>query len=151
LPGFVRGDVHIGQSAGLEKEKSPPEDDLPALTSEQRTRLLAGYYRLSRFWERLRAAPPDFDHALACGATWHQHGCTLSWVEFWKEKARSETVINLGVADVLGKLRHIQREYIRLGSTTYMHHECREMAKKCLAETIKNTEDNLSEFFSDPS
>lgn len=131
-------------------DKDPPGEDIPVLTLPQRTRLLTGYYRLARTWERIRAVPPEFEHAQACGVTWHQHGCTLSWADFWREKSRSEGVLCLGAADVLGKLKHIQKEYEKFSNTTYMHHECRHQAKKCLLETIKKIEDALPDFFSDP-
>ncbi|KAF8349524.1 hypothetical protein F5887DRAFT_914454 [Amanita rubescens] len=131
-------------------DKDPPGEDIPVLTLPQRTRLLTGYYRLARTWERIRAVPPEFEHAQACGVTWHQHGCTLSWADFWREKSRSEGVLCLGAADVLGKLKYIQKEYEKFSNTTYMHHECRHQAKKCLLETIKKIEDALPDFFSDP-
>ncbi|KIL59055.1 hypothetical protein M378DRAFT_188059 [Amanita muscaria Koide BX008] len=153
VPGFKQLTIMTSQrlSQSVQDKDSPsPDEELPEITPAQRSRLLTGYYRMSRFWERTRLTPPEFDHALACGATWHQRGCTLSWVEFWREKARSETILNLDVADVLGKLRHIEKEYARLGNTTYMHHDCRLMAKECLAVAVKNIEDNLYEFFSDP-
>ncbi|KAF8707061.1 hypothetical protein AX14_013702 [Amanita brunnescens Koide BX004] len=131
-------------------EKDASGEELPVITLPQRTRLLTGYYRLARTWERIRAVPPEFEHAQACGVTWHQHGCTLSWADFWREKNRSEGVLCLGAADVLGKLKHIQKEYEKFSNTTYMHHECRHQAKKCLLETIKKIEDALPHFFSDP-
>jgi hypothetical protein len=92
-----------------------PPGDLDAdgrlvLTVPQHYRLLAGYHALTGAWEALRTKPPAFEHAPNCGATWHQHGCTQSWLEFWKEKTRADNVLALGVADVIGRLRIIQKE-----------------------------------------
>lgn len=99
-------------------------------------------------WERLRTIPPHFDHAPSCGATWHQHGCTQSWLEFWKDKTRSDGVLALGLADVLGRLRQVQKDYDRWGSATYMHHDCRMAARKSIVQVIKNVEDALPDYFS---
>lgn len=115
----------------------------------QQLRLLSGYYRLTGTWERLRMTPPQFDHAPSCGATWHQPGCTQSWLEFWKEKTRIDPVLSLGLADVLGRLRQVQKEYDRWGSATYMHHDCRQTARRSIIEIIKKVEESLPDFFSD--
>ncbi|PPQ64840.1 hypothetical protein CVT24_008205 [Panaeolus cyanescens] len=120
------------------------------ISKEQQLRLLAGYYRLTSTWDQLRLTPLPFDHATSCGATWHQQGCTQSWLEFWKEKTRSEGVMNLGLADVLGRLRLVQKEYERWGSATYMHHDCRLSAKKAISDVIKRVEEALPDYFSDP-
>jgi len=114
----------------------------------QQFRLLSGYYRLTSTWESLRSVPPLFEHSPACAATWHQHGCTQSWLEFWKEKTRSEGVLSLGLADVLGRLRVIQKEFDRWGSATYMHHDCRVAARRCILEKIDAVQDELPDFFS---
>ncbi|KAJ7274218.1 hypothetical protein C8J57DRAFT_1314958 [Mycena rebaudengoi] len=115
----------------------------------QQLRLLSGYYRLTGTWERLRKTPPHFDHAPSCGATWHQHGCTQSWMEFWKDKTRSDQVLQLGLADVLGRLRQVQRDYDRWGSATYMHHDCRMAAKRSIVDVLKTVEEALPDYFSE--
>ena len=130
-------------------KKDVPGEELPAISLAQRTRLLTGYYRLARTWEQIRVGPPEFEHSLACGATWHQHGCTLSWGDFWRGKTRCDGVLRLGAADVLGKLKHIQEEYDKFNAA-HMHHECRHHAKKCLLKLIKKIEDALPDFFADP-
>ena len=122
-------------------------EDTPVLTSSQRLRLLSGYYRLTHTWDHLRTHPPPFDHAPTCGATWHQHGCTQSWVEFWKEKTKGDGVVGLGMADVLGRLRAVQKEFDRWGSATYMHHDCRMSARRGLAECVRKLEDSLPDYF----
>ncbi|KAJ7895860.1 hypothetical protein B0H13DRAFT_2034601 [Mycena leptocephala] len=108
----------------------------------QQLRLLSGYYRLTGTWERLRTTPPHFDHAPSCGATWHQH-------EFWKDKTRSDAVLALGLADVLGRLKQVQRDYDRWGSATYMHHDCRMAAKRSIIDVLKTVEEALPDYFSE--
>ncbi|KAI9573681.1 hypothetical protein HD554DRAFT_2012970 [Boletus coccyginus] len=134
---LVEGDVHES-SDGLDRLVVSPAQQL---------RLLSGYYRLSKVWERLRAIPIPFEHAPLCGTTWHQHGCTQSWSEFWKEKARSDGVLALGPANVIGKLQVILKEFDKWGSATYMHHECKLVAKRAIQDTIKHTSDSLPDLF----
>ncbi|KAF8811549.1 hypothetical protein BYT27DRAFT_7221403 [Phlegmacium glaucopus] len=129
---------------------SPKSAERLFITRAQQHRLLAGYYRLTSTWDKLRLTPLPFEHAHSCGATWHQQGCTQSWLEFWKEKTRSDTVMSLGQADVLGRLKLVQKDYDRWGSATYMHHDCRMNAKKAIGEMIKKVEDALSDYFSEP-
>ncbi|EDR13128.1 uncharacterized protein LACBIDRAFT_322584 [Laccaria bicolor S238N-H82] len=119
------------------------------ITPSQQLRLLSGYYRLTRIWESLRTTPPPFEHAPSCGATWHQHGCNQSWVEFWKDKTRGDVVLGKGLADVLGRLKVIQKDYDRLGSSTatYMHHDCRIAARRSIAECIRKIEEALPDLF----
>lgn len=128
------------------------DDDFPpgslVVDQAQQLRLLSGFYRLSRLWEKLRANPPHFEHSAICSATWHQHGCTQSWLEFWKEKTKSEAMMGLGLADVIARIRQIQQEYNRWGSATYMHHDCRLAARKSLDEMAKSIEDALPDYFS---
>ncbi|KAH9480809.1 hypothetical protein JR316_0007409 [Psilocybe cubensis] len=120
------------------------------VTRAQQLRLLAGYYRLTSVWDKLRREPLPFEHSHACGATWHQQGCTQSWLEFWKEKTRSDGVMNLGMADVLGRLKLVQKEYDRWGSATYMHHDCRLGAKRAIGDVIKRVEEALPDYFAEP-
>jgi uracil-DNA glycosylase len=121
------------------------------ITRAQQLRLLAGYYRLTSTWDSLRLTPLYFEHSHSCGATWHQQGCTQSWLEFWKEKTRSDSVMNLGLADVLGRLKLVQKDYDRWGSATYMHHDCRLNAKKAIGDVIKRVEEALPDYFAEPS
>ncbi|KAF7319912.1 BTB domain-containing protein [Mycena kentingensis (nom. inval.)] len=119
------------------------------VTRTQQLRLLSGYYRLTRTWERLRITPPHFDHSSACTATWHSHGCLQSWLEFWKDKTRSDAVLAMGLADVLGRLKQVQRDYDRWGSATYMHHDCRMAAKRSIQDVLRSVEEALPDFFSE--
>lgn len=134
---LVEGDVHES-SDGLDRLVVSPV---------QQVRLLSGYLRLSKAWERLRAVPVPFEHAHLCGTTWHQHGCTQSWSDFWKEKTRSDGVLALGPANVIGKLQVIIKEFDKWGSATYMHHECKLVAKRAIQDTIKHISDSLPDLF----
>lgn len=117
------------------------------VTHAQKLRLLTGYYRLTMVWERFRATPLTFEHSTACGATWHQHGCTQCWLDFWKEKTKSDALLSLGLADVLGRLRAIVKEFVKWGSATYMHQDCRTAVRKLIQEKIKAVEDELPDYF----
>ena len=129
---------------------SPKPVDRLFITRAQQHRLLTGYYRLTSTWDKLRLTPLPFEHTNSCGATWHQQGCTQSWLEFWKEKTRSDCVMNLGQADVLGRLKLVQKDYDRWGSATYMHHDCRTNAKKAIGDMIKRVEEALPDYFAEP-
>lgn len=113
----------------------------------QRLRLLSGYYRLSKTWERLRAVPLSFEHAPSCAANWHLHTCTQSWSEFWKEKARTDGILSLDVANVIGRLTHMAKEFDKWGTATYMHQECKVVAKRAIHDKIKNIQESLPDFF----
>ena len=51
------------------------------------------------------------------------------------------------LSDFLGRLRGISKEFDRWGSATYMHHDCRVIAKRAIQEKIKHVEDSLPDFF----
>ncbi|KAF9010742.1 hypothetical protein BDQ17DRAFT_1346841 [Cyathus striatus] len=122
----------VGASSSPAPPFIPPAEEpapMPPLSSAQQLRVLSGYYRLTRTWESFRQTPPHFDHAPSCGATWHQHGCTQSWLEFWREKTR------------------MQKDYDKFGSATYMHHDCRVAARRSIADLVRRVEDGLPEFF----
>lgn len=69
-------------------------------------------------------------------------------MEFWKDKTKGEAVMSLGLADVIGRLRQVQKEYDRSGPT-YMAHDCKLAARRSLTECIKKVEDQLPDYFSD--
>ncbi|KAJ3866524.1 hypothetical protein EV359DRAFT_71751 [Lentinula novae-zelandiae] len=140
-----------GSFTSLGKQRGTEENgvDVPLeITPAQQVRLLSGYWHLTRTWERFRSTPPTFTHAPSCSATWHQPGCTQAWVEFWKDKTKGEAVMSLGLADVIGRLRQVQKEYDRSGPT-YMAHDCKLAARRSLTECIKKVEDQLPDYFSD--
>ncbi|KAI0789822.1 hypothetical protein C8Q75DRAFT_717809 [Abortiporus biennis] len=137
-----------GESEDNETEIVDAEGRL-IVTREQQLRLLTGYYRLTREWEKIRLMPIMFEHAGTCGATWHQHGCPQSWTDFWKEKTKCDSVMNLGLADLLGRLRAMSKEFDRWGSANYMHHECRVTARRAIQDKIRSIEETLPNYFMD--
>ncbi|KAI0081543.1 hypothetical protein K474DRAFT_1656325 [Panus rudis PR-1116 ss-1] len=143
----ANGDADAGEESGGLVDR----DGKLIVSREQQLRLLTGYYRLTTAWENLRAAPLHFDHAPSCAATWHQHGCTQSWLEFWKEKTKGDNILQRGLADYLGRLKVISKEFDRWGSATYMHHDCKMTARKAIQDKIKDVEESLPEFFSEES
>jgi len=147
---LVTGDAPGAPMQHQAGEGNLDEEGRLIITRSQQLRLLAGYYRLTSTWDSLRLTPLHFEHSHSCGATWHQQGCTQSWLEFWKEKTRSDSVMNLGLADVLGRLRLVQKDYDRWGSATYMHHDCRLNAKKAIGDVIRRVEDALPDYFAEP-
>lgn len=130
-----------------DSDEDSDDGEAPVLTPSQRLRLLSGYYRLTHTWDHLRIHPPHFDHAPTCSSTWHQHGCSQSFIEFWKDKTKSDSVVTLGLADALGRLRAVQKEFDRWGSATYMHHDCRMSARRGLAECVRRLEESLPDCF----
>lgn len=76
------------------------------LTREQKERLLAGHWSLTRLWERLRTTAPAFERPEGC--TYHQHGCLSTWAQVWRDVGRSEATLRLETADVLGRLRAME-------------------------------------------
>ncbi|TFK33025.1 hypothetical protein BDQ12DRAFT_450930 [Crucibulum laeve] len=143
------GSISASASTVGENEGDVDEEGRLVVSREQQLRLLTGYYRLTGIWETLRLTPPPFDHAPTCGATWHQHGCTQSWLEFWKEKTKSDLVLAMGLSDVLGRLKQVQKDYDRWGSATYMHHDCRLPARRSIQEMIRKIEEALPDYFAD--
>jgi hypothetical protein len=148
-PAQSQGESDSSSNTAGDQEGDIDDKGRLVITKSQQLRLLSGYYRLTGTWERLRMTPPHFDHAMSCGAIWHQHGCTQSWLEFWKEKTRTDAVLSLGLADVLGRLKQVQKDYDRWGSATYMHHDCRMAARRSILDVIKTIEDALPDFFSE--
>jgi len=150
------GEEGLGEDDAGEEEDEREEEEEEIIDSEgrliitrpQQLRLLTGYYRLTTSWETHRTTPIHFDHAPSCGATWHQHGCTQSWLDFWKEKSKGDSVLGLGLADLLGRLKVMGKEFDRWGSATYMHHDCRMMARRGIQERIKSVEEGLADYFS---
>lgn len=140
----------------ISKQPTPPTGNTVApksaerffITRAQQHRLLAGYYRLTSTWDKLLLTPLPFEHSRTCAANWNQQGCTQSWLKFWKEKTRSDIVMNLGQADVLGRLKLVQSD--GWGSAAAMHHDCRTNAKKAIGDMISKVEEALPDYFAEP-
>ena len=52
-------------------------------------------------------------------------------------------------ADVLGRMKIVQKEYDRWGSASHMHHDCRVAAKRAISEVIGKVEEGLGDYFGD--
>lgn len=120
------------------------------ITPAQHLTLLTGFHALSTHWHsHLRLNPPTIMHSPTCGSTWHQHSCSSSWSDFWKEKVKCESVCEKGLADVKGRLRAMGREFERWGVAGFMHAECRETAKGIVRSLVgeMEDEDRLVRFF----
>jgi hypothetical protein len=57
------------------------------------------------------------------------------------EERLNEAVLALGLADVLGRLRAVLKEFDKWESATYMHHDCRILARRAINETLKAAQD----------
>lgn len=55
--------------------------------------------------------------------------------------------MSLGLADVIGRLKQVQKDYDRSGPT-YMAHDCKLAARRSLMECIKTVEERLPDYFS---
>ncbi|KAH9947628.1 hypothetical protein B0H21DRAFT_821784 [Amylocystis lapponica] len=142
---MLRKEAYLTLRSGQGSTDGLTVDRLLVVSPQQQLRLLTGYYRLSRVWERLQVRPFDFRHAVIC-AVW-QARCMQSWLEFWKEKAKCDNVVALGLADVVGRLKAMAKELDREGVAPSMHDGCRHIARKAMLEMIKEFEETLPDYF----
>ena len=49
----------------------------------------------------------------------------------------------------LGRLKNIAKEFDRFGSASYMHHDCRALARKAIHEKVRVVEEGLPDYFVD--
>ncbi|KAI6030591.1 hypothetical protein F5J12DRAFT_801583 [Pisolithus orientalis] len=141
--------VHGDGRAEAEGEIQETPDGLERLVVSpiQQHRLLSGHYRLCRVWEKLRAVPLPFDHSSSCGSNWTQHSCMQNWIDFWKEKTRADGLLSLDSANVLGRLTFILKEFEKWGSVSYMHPDCKVVAKRTIHEKIRSIQESLPDYF----
>ena len=77
-------------------------DSEPLLTRNQKVRLLAGYYSLSKLWESMPGQTPTLAHSVRCTS---QQRCSRSWAQLWRLILEKGTgILPLQTGDVLGKL-----------------------------------------------
>jgi hypothetical protein len=145
----------------MQKERAVLQKDVPGMfagsvdskgrlivTQNQQLRLLSGYYCLTTTWENMRLQPPHFDHAVGCGASWHnKHRCSQSWLEFWRSKAGCDLVLARGLADVIGRLNIMIREFDKWGTVPNMHYECKLAARRAIVGKGSDIENQLSDIF----
>jgi len=131
------------------KEGEVDEKGRLVVNSSQQFRLLSGYYRLTRSWEKFRSTGSPFYHSASCSASRHQHICVQTWGDFWNEKKKAESVLAFGLEDVVGRMTQIQKEFEEWVVTSSMYHECKNNARTSFHEAIKKTQDTLPDFFSE--
>lgn len=124
-----------------------PED--PSLNSAQSLRLLNGYFSLVATWERLRLSPPTYLPPGACAA--HAQ-CQNLWSSRWFKCSKSEDVLKIGSADILGKLT-LMFDKLKAedssGRPISYSLGCRTAALEAAAATIRRLSDELYNHFFD--
>ncbi|EIW59153.1 uncharacterized protein TRAVEDRAFT_122112 [Trametes versicolor FP-101664 SS1] len=124
-----------------------PRIGTPAvLTREQKARLLAGHWSLTRLWERVRTTPPPFTRPDGC--TYHQHGCLSTWTQVWADVGRSERTLRLEAADVLGRLGAMEEQLVShtvLGDA--LSPQCKRAALLAVRATMTEVKEGLAGHF----
>ncbi|KAI0369370.1 hypothetical protein BV20DRAFT_946171 [Pilatotrama ljubarskyi] len=126
-----------------------PRIGTPAtLTREQKQRLLAGHWSLTRLWERLRTTTPRFERPEGC--TYHQHGCLSTWVQVWREVGRAEVTLRHEAADVLGRLEAMERQLVvHADLSNALSPQCKRAALLALKTTVTEVKEGLAGHFRD--
>lgn len=122
----------------------------PDLSSVQIRRLLAGYWSLSRYWERLRTSAPEFPRAENCSPQIHQVVCVATWSKRWLVAAGSTEANKRGPANVLMKIHYMREVLLQdelfsrnmLPSAT-----CRKSALDTVAGLYNSLHESLAEHF----
>ncbi|KAL6302003.1 hypothetical protein BKA93DRAFT_737701 [Sparassis latifolia] len=130
-------------------------DAEPALTREQRVRLLCGYYTLGKLWESLPAQPPALSHSARCTS---QQRCSKAWGALWKAvlELGTEIIPGLQREDVLARLvlaectikSLIERDLQVQGVSDRLPH-CKESALIATTMRVRDFREALSDYFSD--
>jgi hypothetical protein len=77
-------------------------DSETLLARNQKVRLFAGYYSLSKLWETMPSQTPPLVHSVRCTS---QQRCNRSWAQLWRLILEKGTgILPLQTGDVLGKL-----------------------------------------------
>lgn len=126
-----------------------PRIGTPAvLTREQKARLLAGHWSLTRLWERLRTTAPPFERPDGC--TYHQHGCLSTWAQVWREVGRTEKTLRFEVADVLGRLGAMEEQLtMHADLSNALSPQCKRAALLALRATMTEVKEGLAGHFCD--
>lgn len=141
----------ICDGAGEAQQDNPFDSKSRLVVSRrQHFRILQGRHGLTCAWEKLRVEPVHFDHP-AHSSIWHQRRCTYRWEEFWREQTKAESVNRLGLADVVGRLKAILREFNRWEELLHMEPGCVESAREAILEKITQLEAGLPDFFVEES
>lgn len=139
----------LGESPPPSRASSarPPQSP-PTLTPSQKARLLSGFFSLTNLWDRVRSTAPVFEKPTGC--TYHAHGCLSTWRAIWFNTSRSEETLRYRSADVLGRLRSMEKQLTLdadLGCA--LTPTCRRAAIESVRRLCQRVEEGLAGHFED--
>jgi len=128
-------------------------DSEQSLTRDQRVRLLAGYYNLSKLWDTFSAQPPTLQHNARCTS---QQRCSKAWGLLWKAALDATSPMTLSKDDLLNHLMLVESmlktmiagEIPSQGFLDGIPH-CQENAMYSATLRIREIKDGLADYFSD--
>ncbi|KAI0631961.1 hypothetical protein C8Q77DRAFT_1059613 [Trametes polyzona] len=146
-PATAAATAATAPGGGAAAPNSEPRIGTPAvLTVEQKQRLLAGHWSLTRLWERLRASPPVLDRPDGC--TYHKHGCVSTWTEVWRAVGKSEVTLRHESADVVGRLLAMERQLlVHPDLLCALTPQCKRAAELVVRATIAQVKEGLAGHF----
>ena len=130
-------------------------DSEPLLTRNQKVRLYAGYYSLSKLWESMPNQTPPLVHSGRCTS---QQRCTRSWTQLWRLILEKGTgILPLQTGDVLGKLMLaescmkaiVEGEFLSAGIVADDIPCCKENALGATSARVAEVRESLADHFTD--
>lgn len=130
-------------------------DSEPLLARNQKVRLLAGYYSLSKLWESMPSQTPPLVHSVRCTS---QQRCNRSWVQLWRLILEKGTgILPLQTGDVLGKLMLaescmkavVEGELLAAGIAADDVPCCKENALAATSAKVIEVRESLADHFTD--
>ena len=130
-------------------------DSEPLLTRNQKVRLFAGYYSLSKLWESMPSQNPPLVHSVRCTS---QQRCNRSWAQLWRLILEKGTgILPLQTGDVLGKLMLaescmkavVEGEFLSGGIAADDVPSCKENALAATCARVAEVREDLADHFTD--
>ncbi|KAF9645793.1 hypothetical protein BDM02DRAFT_3100854 [Thelephora ganbajun] len=130
-------------------------DSEPLLTRNQKVRLFAGYYSLSKLWESMPSQTPPLVHSGRCTS---QQRCSRSWAQLWRLTLEKGTgILPLQTGDVLGKLMlaescmkaMVEGEFSSAGIAADDVPCCKENALAATSAKVAEVRESLADHFTD--
>ena len=130
-------------------------DSDPLLTRNQKVRLFAGYYSLSKLWESMPSQTPVLVHSVRCTS---QQRCSRSWTQLWRLILEKGTgILPLQTGDVLGKLMLaescmkaiVEGEFLSTGIAADDVPSCKENALAATSARVAEVREGLADHFTD--
>jgi hypothetical protein len=124
------------------------------LTRNQRVRLLAGHYSLTKLWESMPSQPPLLPHTGRCVS---QQRCSKAWGQLWSAVLEMGTqILPLQTVDVVGKLilaetcikSLVDGEIPLQGMLDGIPH-CKENALSAASAKLQEIRETLADHFTD--